>query len=108
MGSIAFFLRYDPQVLAFVPPGVEGSFMGSDGANTLFLSSDTGSGGAIAVGLTRMGAAEGASGAGTIAVFEFEAIAAGDCGFQFSGASVKDPQARNLPAAFRTVEVRVE
>jgi len=108
VASVAFRLRYDPQVLAFVPPAVEGPFLGSDGANTVFLSSDTGSGGEIVVALSRMGAAEGASGAGTLAVFEFDAIAPGDCGFQFTGASVRDPQARYLPSAFQTVEVRVE
>jgi general secretion pathway protein D len=108
VASIVFHLRYDSQVLAFAPPAVEGPFMGSDGANTVFLSSDTGSGGEIVVALSRLGAAEGASGAGTLAVLEFDAITPGDCGFQFTDASVRDPQARYLPSAFQTVEVRVE
>ena len=30
------------------------------------------------------------------------------CGFGFTGASVKDPQARNLPAAFNTAAVTVQ
>jgi len=41
-------------------------------------------------------------------VFQFQAVAAGDGGFAFTGASVKDPQARNLSAAFNTAAVRVE
>jgi hypothetical protein len=41
-------------------------------------------------------------------VFQFQAIAAGDCGFTFTGASVKDPQARNVAAAFNTATARVE
>jgi len=108
VGSTPFHLRYNPGVLQYRSPGTEGPFLRGDGSNTVFLSSDTGGGGEIVVGLSRMGAAEGSSGAGTLAVFEFDAIAAGDCGFQFTGASVKDPQARNLPAAFQTAAVRVQ
>ena len=61
-----------------------------------------------AVGLSRMGGGDGVSGSGVLATFEFQAINPGDCGFAFVGASVKDPQARNLPAAFNTAAVRVE
>jgi len=108
VGSTPFHLRYNPGVLKYRAPGTEGPFLRGDGTNTVFLSSDTGSGGEIVVGLSRMGPAEGSSGAGTLAVFEFDAVAPGDCGFQFTGASVKDPQARNLPAAFQTAPVRVQ
>ncbi len=108
VGSTPFHLRYNTEVLQYVPPGAEGPFMSSDGSNTVFLASDTGGGGEIVVGLSRMGAPQGATGAGTLAVFQFQAVAAGDCGFAFTGASVKDPQARNLPAAFNTAAVRVE
>jgi len=108
VGSAPFHLRYNTQALQFLPPGAEGPFMESDGIDAVFLSSDTGGGGEIVVGLSRMGAATGISGSGTLAVFQFQAIAPGDCGFAFTGASVKDPQARNLPAAFNTAAVRVE
>jgi general secretion pathway protein D len=108
VGSTPFHLRYNSEALQFLPPGAEGPFMESDGIDAVFLSSDTGGGGEIVVGLSRMGAAEGISGAGTLAVFQFQAIAPGDCGFAFTGASVKDPQARNLPAAFNTAAVRVQ
>jgi hypothetical protein len=108
VGSTPFHLRYNPEVLQFIPPGSEGPFMRSDGANTVFLAADTGGGGEIVVGLSRMGAPEGVSGSGTLAVFEFTAIASGDCGFAFTGATIKDPQALNLPAGFNTASVRVE
>ena len=60
------------------------------------------------VGLSRIGAGEGVDGSGTLAVFEFTAIASGDCGFAFTGASVKDPQAVSLPFGFSDASVRVE
>jgi len=108
VGSVSFKLRYDLQVLVFVPPAIEGPFMSGDGANTVFLATDPGGAGEVVVVLSRMGAAQGAEGSGTLAVFQFQAVAAGNCGFAFTGATVKDPQARNLPAAFNTVSVRVE
>ena len=82
--------------------------MNADGTNTVFLAGDMGGGGEIVVGLSRMGAGEGASGTGSLARFRFLAINAGSCNFGFTGASVKDPQARNLPAAFNTAAVQVE
>jgi hypothetical protein len=108
VGSTPFHLRYNPQVLQFVQPGTEGPFMRSDGASTVFLAADTGGGGKIVVGLARMGAPEGVDGSGTLVVFEFTAVAPGDCGFAFVSASVKDPQAQSLPAGFNTASVRVE
>ena len=47
VGSIPFHLRYNKDVLQFVSPAGEGAFMRSDGANTVFLASDTGGGGEI-------------------------------------------------------------
>ncbi len=101
-----FHLRFNPQVLQFVPPALEGGFLNSDGTNTVFLASDTG--GEIVVGLSRLGGGQGATGTGNLASFQFLAIAEGDAGLAFTGASVKDPQAKNLPAAFSVVSVRVE
>jgi general secretion pathway protein D len=108
VGSVPFHLRYNTGVLQFLPPAAEGPFMSSDGANTVFLATDPGGAGEVVVGLSRMGATQGAEGSGTLAVFQFQAVAAGDAGFAFTGASVKDPQARNLSAAFNTAAVRVE
>jgi len=107
VGSVPFHLRYNPAVLQFISPAIEGPLMKSDGANTVFLATPTGAGGELVVGLSRMGAGTGVSGTGTIAVFQFQAIGEGDCAFSFTGAAVKDPQARNLPAAFPTAAVTV-
>jgi len=107
VGSVPFHLRYNRQVLEFVPPGVQGPFLNSDGGNTVFLATDSPSGGEIIVGLSRLGGGDGMSGAGTLATFQFQAIAPGDCGLSWVAASVKDPQARNLPASFLAAPVAV-
>jgi hypothetical protein len=108
VGSVPFHLRYNRQVLEFIPPAIQGPFLSSDGANTVFLATDAPGGGEIVVGLSRLGSGEGASGSGTLATFQFQAINPGDCGFAWSGASVKDPQARNAPASFLSTAVGVE
>jgi general secretion pathway protein D len=107
VGSVPFHLKYNRQVLEFVPPGVQGPFLNSDGANTAFLAMDSQGGGEIVVGYSRLGGGDGMSGAGTLATFQFQAINPGDCGFSWVGASVKDPQARNLPASFLVAPVPV-
>jgi general secretion pathway protein D len=108
VGSVPFHLRYNRNVLEFIPPGDEGSFLKSDGAGTVFLASDSAGGGEVVVGLSRMGGGDGVSGSGVLATFEFQAINPGDCGFAFVGASVKDPRAQNLPASFVPAAVTVE
>ncbi len=107
VGSVPFHLRYNPQVLEFVSPAQEGGLLSADGTNTIFLAPDTG-GGEIVVGLSRLGGGTGASGTGTLARFQFQALAAGDAGFAFTGASVMDPQAQKMPASFSAVPVKVE
>jgi general secretion pathway protein D len=108
VGSTPFHLRYNPRALQFISPATEGPLMRSDGANTVFLATPAGGEGELVVGLSRMGAGQGVSGTGTLAVFQFLAIAPGDGGFNFTGAAIKDPQARNLPAAFNTATIKVE
>jgi general secretion pathway protein D len=108
VASVPFHLRYNRQVLEFVPPATQGPFLNSDGANSVFLATDSGGGGEVVVGLSRLGGGEGMSGAGTLATFQFQAINPGDAGFAWVGASVKDPQARNVPATFLLAPVVVE
>jgi general secretion pathway protein D len=108
VASVPFHLRYNRQVVEFVPPATQGSFLNSDGANTVFLATDSGGGGEVVVGLSRLGGGDGMSGAGTLATFQFQAINPGDAGFAWVGASVKDPQARNVPATFLLAPVAVE
>ena len=105
VGSITFRLRYDGVVLEYIR-GVEGTFMSSDGSRTLFLASPT-AGDEIAVALSRLDGNQGASGSGLIVTLEFQAVAPGDAGLAFTEGRVKDPQARNLPAIFRSVPVLV-
>lgn len=108
VGSVPFHLRYNRQVLEFVPPAVQGPFLNSDGANSVFLATDAVGGGEVVVGLSRLGGGDGMSGAGTLATFQFQAINPGDAGFGWIGASVKDPQARNVAATFLLAPVAVE
>jgi hypothetical protein len=108
IGSVPFHLRYNRQVVEFLPPATEGDLLSQDGSNVVFIANDTASGGEIVVGYSRMGGESGITGSGVLATFQFRAINAGDAGFQFTGASVKDPQARNLPAAFQPVSVVVQ
>jgi hypothetical protein len=108
VGSVPFHLRYTSDVLQFLPPASEGPFMGADGTSTVFLASDVAGGGEVVVGLSRLGGTKGAFGSGVLATFQFMAVAPGDAGFAFTGASVKGPQAGNLPASFSVLPVRVE
>ncbi len=107
VGSVPYHLRYNRQTMQFIAPAAEGNFLNLDGANTVFLATETAGGGEIVVGHSRMGGAQGASGSGVLATFQFQAINPGDCTFSFSGATVKNPQARNRPASFLPVTVKI-
>ncbi len=107
VGSVPFHLRYNRQTLQYLG-AQETPFLGSDGTNTIFLATESGGGGEIVVGHSRVGGGEGLDGSGTLAVFEFQAVNPGSCDFVFIGASVKDPTARDLPATFVTAPVVVE
>jgi len=107
LGSVPFHLRYDRSVLEFVPPASEGPLMSQDGMSTIFMATDSSSGGEVVVGLSRMGGGQGISGSGVLATFEFHAVNPGNCGFAFVGASLKDPRARELPATFLSAQVQV-
>jgi general secretion pathway protein D len=106
VGSVPFHLRYNRQVLEYTQQAQRGGFLDSSGQEPIFLANDAG--GEVVVGLSLMGGREGASGSGVLATFTFVAVNPGDAGFAFTGASVKDPQARNLPASFITAGVTVE
>jgi general secretion pathway protein D len=105
--SVPFHLRYNRQALEFVPPAIQGSFLSSDGNQPVFLANDIVGGGEIVVGYSRLGGGEGVSGSGLVATLNFQAVAAGDCNFMFTGPSVKDSQARNLPSSFITAVVQI-
>lgn len=108
VGSVPFHLQFNRQVLEYVGPAIEGPFLSSDGSSTVFLANPSQGGTSVVVGASRLGGGDGVSGAGSLATFQFQAVNPGDAGFAFTGASVKDPQARNLPANFVAAPVRVE
>ena len=76
-------------------------------ANTIFLATPTTGGGEVVVGHSRMGGTVGATGSGLLGTYQFQAIQPGTCTFSFLGASVKNPQARNLPASFAPISVQI-
>jgi general secretion pathway protein D len=105
--SVPFHLTYNKEVVRFLPPAIAGSFLGSDGSQPVFLANDIAGGGEVVVGYSRLGGGEGVSGSGSVATLNFQAVAAGDCRFNFTGASVKDSQAKNLPSSFLTAAVQI-
>ena len=107
VGSVPFHLLYDRQVMQFLPPAAEGGFLNMDGTNTVFLATETAGGGEVVVGHSRMGGTAGAAGSGLLGTFQFQAVSPGECTFTFSGATVKNPQARNNPAQFLQTTVQV-
>jgi hypothetical protein len=107
VGSVPFHLLYNEDRLDFEPPATEGTFLSSGGAATTFLVAEPAPGGDIIVGLSRMGTGAGASGSGLLATFRFRAVQAGRVPVTFSGASVKDPDAVNLPASFVGASVEI-
>ena len=108
VGSIPFHLRYNPAVLDFQGPGMEGDYLNRDGTATVFVATPVVGGGEIVVGASRVGSPTGATGEGTLATFTFVAKGAGAANFSFTGASVKDPNANNLPASFTLSPVTVQ
>lgn len=107
VGSVPFHLHFDPSVVQFQPPATEGPYLGADGTLTVFLASESAAGGELVVGMSRLGAIHGAQGSGSLATVEFLTVGPGPCGFRFSAASVKDPQAQLLPATFNSAAVDV-
>ncbi len=105
VGSVPFHLKFNSQILEFMPPGMEGNFLNNDGASTVFIASESASGGEIVVGLSRIGKGPGASGSGVLCTLQFLAINEGSCSFAFSSASVKDPTAQNLPSNFSAINL---
>ena len=104
VGHAPFYLTYDTGVLEFVR-AEEGGFLGGDGAPTAFFATATG--GAVVVGLSRLGQVGGVGGEGELCSFRFTAIAPGAAGLGFTRASVRDSGNRILPAEFLRADVVV-
>ena len=106
VGSAPFHLRFNPAVLEFVG-AVEGDFLRQDGSPTTFVANEVQGAGEVVVGASRVGSAQGASGSGILATFQFRAKGPGACTFSFTGATVRDPNANNLPCSFTTAIINV-
>ncbi len=100
-----FYIIYDPQLVEFVG-AAEGTFMNADGTSTTFQA--TAANGRVLVGLSRFGRGAGAEGAGTLATFQFKALAPGAGVLAFTNNSVKDPAMRNLPSIWTPAQIRVQ
>jgi hypothetical protein len=105
VGSVPFHLRFDHDVLRFLPPAEEGPFMSEGGAATVFLAVEIG--GEIVVGISLVGETHGVDGSGLLLKLHFEAVGTGASGFAFTGANVKDPFGVNLPAVFNAQPLTV-
>jgi general secretion pathway protein D len=106
VGSVPFHLRFNPAVLEFVG-AVEGDFLRQDGSPTTFVANEVQGAGEVVVGASRVGSGQGASGSGILATFQFRAKTPGSCTFSFTGATVRDPNANNLPCSFTTAIISV-
>jgi general secretion pathway protein D len=100
-----FYITYDPQLVEYAG-AAEGTFMNSDGTSTTFQATATN--GRVLVGLSRFGRGAGAEGAGTLATFQFKALAPGTGVLAFTNNSVKDPSMRNLPSIWTPAQLRVQ
>ncbi|HHN73800.1 MAG TPA: hypothetical protein ENK10_01080 [Acidobacteria bacterium] len=106
VGQVNFQLRYDPEVLRFVPPAEPGAFLQQGGARVDLQAVESAEGGLIVVSAARAGEV-GASGSGGLVRLNFIALAPGEAGFTISAASVRSPDSRAQPASFRRTSVEV-
>lgn len=107
VGTVNLQLRYNKDVLRFVPPASLGDFLAQGGAPADLQAVESADGGMIVIAVTRAGSA-GASGSGRLVRLEFVALQAGSASFGFSSAQVRDPDSQSLPASFRVSSVEVE
>lgn len=106
VGQVNLQIRFNPEVLRFVPPGEPGEFMAQGGVIPDVQVVEGGDGGMVVLSLSRAGAA-GASGGGRLLRLNFVALAPGTSSLQFAGGQVRDPESNSLAAGFRTANVEV-
>jgi len=102
-----FYLLFDPNHLEVLKV-TQGAFMSQDGAQVSFLHSENNTTGTIRVGFSRLGAEQGVSGTGVLAVITFKAKEKGKSYLTFTNCSLKNVRAENLPAEFLPTEVQVD
>jgi len=106
VGSVPFYVVFDPAVLRF-EGGQQGPFLGSDGRQMAFFASPTSSGNTVVIGLSRLGAGDGISGAGELCALQFTAIGAGNAGFAFAREKVRDSLNRIVPGVFQATALTI-
>jgi hypothetical protein len=104
--SVPFHVVFVPAVLRF-DHGSEGAFLGRDGQATSFFAAPVGAGGAVALGLSRLGQGAGATGNGLLCTLEFAALSPGPARLGFARAGVRDARTRVVPASFQAALVEV-
>ncbi len=93
VGSVNLVIGYDPDLLSISDANVqEGGFMRSDGGQANFFKHIDAQGGTITIGITRSGAAKGASGSGNLVTLLFSATGEGSCNVQIEKATVTNAQ----------------
>ncbi|NJN64853.1 MAG: hypothetical protein HC882_08205, partial [Acidobacteria bacterium] len=107
VSTVNFQLRYNPQVLRFVPPAQLGDFLQQGGVPADLQAVESAEGGLVVVSITRPGQAP-AEGAGQLVRLNFIAVGEGEAGFSFSAAQVRGPESQSWPASFRTASVEVQ
>jgi len=88
--GVAFNLRYPNTVLRYVR-ATQGTFL--TGAS---LQIAEGAGGALIIGLSKLGTAAGSSGSGVLLTLEFQSVAAGDGSFSFANNTAINSTAQTL------------
>ncbi len=106
VGSVPFYVAFDPAVLRF-EGGQQGPFLGSDGRQAVFFASLTSSGDTVVIGLSRLGPGDGIHGAGELCALQFTAIGAGDSRLAFAREKVRDSANRIVPGVFQTAPLRI-
>lgn len=93
--GIKFDVVFDPAVLAFDPPAIEGSFLGRDGNPTVLeAATQSGDPGRLVVAITRQGAVGGigaSSAQTTVVTLPFTGVAPGTASLVFENATAVDP-----------------
>ena len=102
-----FYVDFNPKVLRF-ESGEEGSFLGRDGKQPVFVSAATSDGASVAVGLSRLGRVQGITGSGDLCVLHFTAVNPGDAALGFSKAVVKNSRDQEIPSSFEPALVVVQ
>lgn len=100
--GIKFDVVFDPAVIAFDPPAIEGTFLNQDGGSTVLEAGiESGDPGRVVVALTRQGAVAGVGSTGaktTVVTLPFTGLAAGTTSLAFENGEAVDAALAPIPA----------